>query len=300
MEHHRSLAPSTLVAIYTIAVGLFGSAELRTFGAINLAATPLAVKAVNVASLFVILVVECIPKRRLLQKQYEVSYRVENTGLTLKDYPPSATTSILVKPFFPHLIPLLYTGSKRRLTLDDLTRLPPHVLARPARLKLEAALREIDDKSPAYLLKGTTKAFGRRLLSPVIPRLLLVLCTFGEWSRANYLQADRPGQVFLVQDITSLIANPSIPQERGWALVGGFVFIYTGMAFMTFLYGEKTFNISVEYRAALIGTLYEKSLKLTSTAAREVGQGAATTYFSVDAERVVSVMELIHEICEYA
>ena len=70
------------------------------------------------------------------------------------------------------------------------------------------------------------------------------------------------------------------------------------MAFMTFLYGEKTFNISVEYRAALIGTLYEKSLKLTSTAAREVGQGAATTYFSVDAERVVSVMELIHEICE--
>lgn len=73
VEHYRSIAPSTLVSFYAIALGLFGAAELRTFKDVSLPSGPFALKAVNVASLFLILIGESIPKRRLLQKKYSVS-----------------------------------------------------------------------------------------------------------------------------------------------------------------------------------------------------------------------------------
>jgi hypothetical protein len=80
------------------------------------------------------------------------------------------------------------------------------------------------------------------------------------------------GQVFLVQNVTRFIADPTIPMERGWALVGGFVLIYSGISLCTYLYFEKVFMVSVQYRAGLIAALYSKTLRLTSVAAREVGQ----------------------------
>lgn len=84
--------------------------------------------------------------------------------------------------------------------------------------------------------------------------------------------------------------------ERGWALVGGFVIIYTLISLSTYLfffepsslcrppsvglisafsslrYWEKVFNMTVAYRSALVGTIYMKTLRLSSVAAREVGQ----------------------------
>lgn len=48
----------------------------------------------------------------------------------------------------------------------------------------------------------------------------------------------------------------------------------------------------------MVGTIYMKTLRLTSVAAREVGQGAATTLMSVDVEKVSVALEFVHEICE--
>lgn len=117
------------------------------------------------------------------------------------------------------------------------------------------------------------------------------------------------------------VSDTSIPKERGWALVGGFACIYVSIAMATYIYWEKvshersivrawrdgqlisedvwtkTFSIMVAYRSALVGAIYMKTLRLTSPAAREVGQGAATTYMSVDVERITDALEYIHEIC---
>jgi hypothetical protein len=35
------------------------------------------------------------------------------------------------------------------------------------------------------------------------------------------------GQVFLVQDITTFVSNKDVADDKGWALVGGFVVIYS-------------------------------------------------------------------------
>lgn len=52
----------------------------------------------------------------------------------------------------------------------------------------------------------------------------------------------------------------------------------------------------MQVRAALVGAIFAKALNLSSTAAREVGQGAATTYMSVDVERVLQGFELTWEL----
>jgi ATP-binding cassette subfamily C (CFTR/MRP) protein 1 len=72
--------------------------------------------------------------------------------------------------------------------------------------------------------------------------------------------------------MTRFVADPTIPSERGYALVGGFAIIYTLIALSTYLYWEKVFNMTVAYRSALVGTIYMKTLRLSSVAAREVGQ----------------------------
>lgn len=163
------------------------------------------------------------------------------------------------------------------------------MLAVPAGAKLKAALASGDLSSPTYLLKASISAFGGKLGGPALPKLFLTLFTFGLSSRPALpspnlvsptlipfaillLSPTLPGQVFLVQNVTRFIADPTIPMDRGWALVGGFVLIYSGISLCTYLYFEKVFAVSVQYRAGLIAALYSKTLRLTSVAAREVGQ----------------------------
>jgi len=43
-----------------------------------------------------------------------------------------------------------------------------------------------------------------------------------------------------------------------------------------FSYWEKVFNMTVAYRSALVGTIYMKTLRLSSVSAREVGQVSST------------------------
>ena len=45
-----------------------------------------------------------------------------------------------------------------------------------------------------------------------------------------------------------------------------------------------------------MGVIYSKSLKLSSAASRSLGGGVASTYMSVDVERVCEGAESIHEI----
>ena len=45
-----------------------------------------------------------------------------------------------------------------------------------------------------------------------------------------------------------------------------------------------------------MGVIYSKSLKLSSAASRSLGGGVASTYMSVDVERVCEGAESLHEI----
>jgi hypothetical protein len=78
--------------------------------------------------------------------------------------PPAyeSTLSFFVKPFFPHIVPLLYTGFRRRITLPELRDIPLYLRSDPATAKLLAALAVEDKTSSRYLAKVS-------LLSTYVP-----------------------------------------------------------------------------------------------------------------------------------
>ncbi|KAJ7888747.1 P-loop containing nucleoside triphosphate hydrolase protein [Mycena leptocephala] len=96
--------------------------------------------------------------------------------------------------------------------------------------------------------------------------------------------------------LITYVSNPDSQTAHGWALVGGFVCTYAAISLMTSLYWEKVFNCTVRYRGALVGNIHAKTLRLSSAAGREMGGGVASTYMSVDVERVCQGLETIHEL----
>ncbi|KAJ7747834.1 P-loop containing nucleoside triphosphate hydrolase protein [Mycena metata] len=193
----------------------------------------------------------------------------------------SAAASLLALPFFPHILPLLFTGARRRITLPELRDIPLYLRSDPATEKLLSALAVEDIKGERYLVKSSFCAFRARVLSPVFPRLLMLVGTFA--------------QVSLVEAMVSYVDDKSVPKERGTLIVAGFIVVYVSLAITNSVYAEKVNAFIVLYRSALSGVLYAKTLRLSSMAARELGQGAATTYMSVDVEKITSGFQLLQE-----
>lgn len=82
--------------------------------------------------------------------------------------PPAyeSTLSVLVKPLFLHLIPLLFTGSRRRITIPDLCDIPLYLRSDPATEKLLAALAIEDKSSDRYLVKVRLTSLVSCVVSP--------------------------------------------------------------------------------------------------------------------------------------
>ncbi|KAJ7827389.1 P-loop containing nucleoside triphosphate hydrolase protein [Mycena leptocephala] len=207
-----------------------------------------------------------------------------NNLTLIASQPPAyeSTLSFLVKPFFPHILPILVTGSRRRITLPELHDFPLYLRSDPATRKLEAALAKEEQTKKQYLLRSTLRAFAGHFLSPVLPRLIVLGATFA--------------QVSLVESMVSFVADKSIPRDQGPVLVGTFFVVYVSLAISNYVYSEKINAFIVLYRSALTGSLYAKTLRLTSMAARELGQGAATTYMAVDVEKATGGFATLHEL----
>ncbi|KAJ7653017.1 P-loop containing nucleoside triphosphate hydrolase protein [Mycena rosella] len=103
-------------------------------------------------------------------------------------------------------------------------------------------------------------------------------------------------QVTLVEQMILYVSDKSIPTERGTFLISAYFVVYVSLAISNYVYSEKVNAFIVLYGSALTGSLYAKTLRLTSMAAREVGQGAATTYMSVDVEKVTSGFQTLQEL----
>ncbi|KAJ6596244.1 P-loop containing nucleoside triphosphate hydrolase protein [Mycena vulgaris] len=268
-EHYHSIAPSALTTLYAISGAAFYAYTAR--GLYEMLALPVSLYATSAVtvSLFAFIFLESKSKRSLLLPT---------------DPPPAyeSTLSFLAKPFFPHILPLLYIGSKRRITLLELRDIPLSLRADPVTEKLLAALATGDKTSTLFLVKSTFKAFGGQFLSPAIPRLLMLAGTFS--------------QVTLVEQMILYVSDKSLAKERGTFLIAAYFAVYVSLAISNYVYAEKVNAFIVLYGSALTGSLYAKTLRLTSMAAREVGQGAATTYMSVDVEKVTSGFQTFQEL----
>ncbi|QRW07534.1 ABC transporter [Ceratobasidium sp. AG-Ba] len=256
---------------YGLLKGLFGAAILRTYSAVGMQREPIvgarrffSVYALSTASCLLLLIVECIEKKRLYQPAY-------------RSYSKESRSSVWTRSAFVWLLPLLWRGRTVKFSLDDLSDIPEQFKARESREPLEAAL-----KNSKSLMRATVKSCAGLILGPILPRLALALATFA--------------QPLLVQDLLAFVQDKNRPAQEGWALVGGFVCVYAVMTLSTAVYWEKVYAMVVQYRGGLVGTIYNKSLRLSAHESRTIGAGTASTYMSVDLERISEGIEYFHEI----
>ncbi|KAJ7465565.1 P-loop containing nucleoside triphosphate hydrolase protein [Mycena latifolia] len=268
-EHYHSIAPSTLTTLYAVVGTAFYAYPLWGLSEIRALPVYLYADAAAAVSLFALIFLESTNKRSLL---------IPTDPLPAYE----STLSFLVKPFFPHIVPLLYTGYRRRITLPELRNIPLYLRSDPATEKLMAALAIEDKTSSRYLAKSTFRAFSGHFLNPILPRLLVLAGTFS--------------QIILVEQMITYVSDKSIPKEHGTLLITAYFVVYVSLAISNYVYSEKINTFIVLYRSALTGSLYAKTLRLTSMAARELGQGAATTYMAVDVEKVTSGFIIFQEL----
>ncbi|KAK7691634.1 hypothetical protein QCA50_005033 [Cerrena zonata] len=268
IEHFRSMTPSTLAVCYALIKCIFQAAVLRTYvkiGSESDARVLVILTTVSIASYFTLICIEIFEKRRLLRN---------------KSLPTVSTTNVLSRLLCFWLLPLLLSGGRKSLTIDDCGEIPEEFSSKVAGDALYNALGKTS-KTPSYLLKASFRAFGLAFLAPVLPRIILLLATFA--------------QPLLVKQTISFISDPNRPLSQGWALVGGFVCVYAIIVFATSLYWEKVYNFTIQYRGALVNNVYKKSLTLSSNKSRIMGS-AASTHISVDVERICQGMEFLNEI----
>ncbi|KAF7338983.1 hypothetical protein MVEN_01974500 [Mycena venus] len=251
-EHYHSIAPSTLTSLCAVIGTAFYAYPLLGLRDMHALPVYLYADAAAAVSLFVLIFLESRSKRSLLIPM---------------DPPPAyeSTVSFFVKPFFPHIVPLLYTGYRRRITLPELRDIPLYLRSDPATVKLLAALAVEDNTSSRYLAKSTFRAFSGHFLSPVLPRLLVLAGTFS--------------QVTLVEQMVSYVSDKSIPKERGTWLIAAYFVVYISLTISNYVYSEKVNAFIVLYRSALTGS-----------------PGAATTYMSVDVEKVTGGFQTLQEL----
>ncbi|EPS93155.1 hypothetical protein FOMPIDRAFT_1056220 [Fomitopsis schrenkii] len=268
LEHFRSPAPSMLIICYTLLKSLFCAVTLRTYLQLGLfaAAHPgAAVWTAVTTSYMLVLCAELVEKRRLLRH---------------KVLAPVATASFISRSLYFWLMPLLWSGRKKTLTIDDCGMIPESLSARSTRYAIQDALSTAGRQSN-YLARATVKAFAMEFVAPAGPRLALLFVTFA--------------QPLLVNRTISFVTSDE-SDTQGWALVGAFACVYALIAVTTSLYWEKVYDATVGLRGALVGVIYSKSLKLSSASSRSLGGGVASTYMAVDVERVCEGAQSFHEI----
>jgi len=136
--------------------------------------------------------------------------------------PGLTTSSFAARSCYLWLVPLLWRGRNKDLTIDDCGDIPHELKSALAVARLEKLLLSMPNAS---LLSISFKAFGLQLMAPVLPRLLILIVTFA--------------QPLLVNQMISFIVDPTRPVEQGWALLGGFICVYVVMTLSNSLYWEK-------------------------------------------------------------
>ncbi|KAJ6467037.1 P-loop containing nucleoside triphosphate hydrolase protein [Mycena vulgaris] len=263
VEHFYAITSSTLIISYTFIRGLFTAAALRSASQMGLPPSAIAISALVTSSYFLFFFAELIPKPQS------------------KTISSVSTSNILSRFLYIWLFPLLWKGRKVVLTIDDCGTLPEELGAKSTRELLDDSILGRSDRKRLHLVGASLRTFPLAFISPVFPRILLLVATFA--------------QPLLVSRMITYISDPDPGSAKGWALVGAFACVYGLIALTTSIYWEKVYDSSVCYRGALVGSIYTKTLRLSSNAGRELGGGVASTYMSVDVERISQGLQVFHE-----
>ncbi|KAJ9475218.1 putative Metal resistance protein YCF1 (putative) [Pseudozyma hubeiensis] len=300
---HRQSRPSTTNVVFLTVCLIFDAVWVRSLATSGFVSTaPFIVSLIGVVVLFICLTVECLSKRALLidtWSQIRFNSTQDDDNFTheliqLSDVKPSRalTASVLSRAAHFWLLPTIWRGRNRELTLDNLEQSddPAQVqndITNFQRRWQHVCATSIGGPGPNALAWTILYTFRATFLRPVLPKLLFIAVSFA--------------QPFLIERTTSYLRSTTQPQMaepgyHGWGLVAAYALVYSLTALLTAHYQSIVDDSACRARRTLVSIIYQKSLRLNHDSAHSTGAGGATTLISADMERVCNGLVLIHEL----
>ncbi|BAE64600.1 unnamed protein product [Aspergillus oryzae RIB40] len=268
-EHICTIRPATINCGYLFLSSILSLAETRTLYFLEKNREIAVVYTVTQCIKVVLLITETMSKRSLLRRNY-------------RDSPPESTVGILGECLYCWLNPLLMLGNRVDLTVE---LLPPIEDSLRSTGQGESGLHALWRKdpnrnSPHSLLWACCRYYLVPILLGVVPRALQVAFTFA--------------QPFLVEATTTWVASNELthPKAQGYALIGAFGIIYTGIAVSTAFAHHQAYRVVSMIRASLVDMLYSHVMVMRDI---DVETSAPVTLMSADMERISGGLHYIHD-----
>ncbi|KAH8693924.1 ABC transporter [Talaromyces proteolyticus] len=269
LEHFRSVRPSKLLSLYFFFSTLFDIVRVRTIWAIDGLHTEATLFIVSMLLKVVLFSFEIYEKRGFIKYQYI-------------DGSPETWAGVFNRSLFWWLNPLLYSGAKKILMMEDLFPVEKAMVPSPeVKHKLAILWDQCENKEKSHsLVIPLMKTFKWELLAGVIPRL----------SQTGFTMA----QPYLIRSAVILFSDDEISNahSRGVALIAAFAIVYTGIAISTAQAQHKAYRVIALMRGVLITMIYEKATTMPSY--KDDGN-AAMTVMSTDIERIAAGFRYIHD-----
>ncbi|KAE8452148.1 hypothetical protein EG329_001615 [Mollisiaceae sp. DMI_Dod_QoI] len=267
-EHTRSVAPSTIIAIYLMVTFPFDIARVRTLFLLDYSFPTKTIAAVSAASIVVklgILFFEATSKRHILLDGYQ-------------HLPPEATSGPYSRLLFWWINPLLWRGFSSFFEVDDLYAIDDSLASTILGAKFQARWRIANKTRKHSLLMTVCSVLKWNIIGSGAPRALLIGLKFA--------------QPFLIRRTIDYVSNRNDqPGNVGWGLAGAYAIVYIGLALITASSEYLINRVTVQMRGGLVSLIYLKTVDLSVTALEE---GAALTLMSTDVERIIQSFVNLH------
>ncbi|KAG0222133.1 Multidrug resistance-associated protein 1 [Actinomortierella wolfii] len=204
------------------------------------------------------------------------------------------------------IVPLLNTGKKKALRMDDVWNLHPKILSYPllltsrsrmdadeavARQRVQATGISPSRPSPVRLFSVMIHTVGWIYSSAIIPRLLWIATHYSK----PIIFSSLIGFVSSYSATFKERGGESEPTTRGYGLV---VAIFCASVFAGLFeaqFQNICFQASIRARSVLVGLIYRKALRLSSTNKQE-GIGAIVNHMSSDVDKILELFLLVHTL----
>ncbi|KAF9159839.1 hypothetical protein DFQ26_006121 [Actinomortierella ambigua] len=283
----------------------------------------------------VVFVLENIPKQNYRSLKRTSASAIAAAKPDQPNPSPEPYANFFIRITFLWLVPLLNKGKKRPLRMDDIWNLHPKMLSYSlfltSQAKLDAdeaiARQQAEDEAKAHVMKDadaaaadgddakttitttTTQPSKAKELRKV--RLLNVIMHTVGWSfltavvpRLLYIPSlyVRPilfsGLIAFMDSYSVRSQEANVVPEPAWKGYGLAIAIVSTSLLSGLFEAQFTnlcFQSAVRARGAIVGLIYRKALRLSSTNKQE-GIGAIVNHMSTDVDRVILVFTVIHYI----
>ncbi|TVY83108.1 ABC transporter FUM19 [Lachnellula suecica] len=267
-EHTRAVRPSSLLSIYLLASLAFDVVQARTLYLRNERGIILGLFTANIGIKFVMILLESRSKRGYLRTPYNF-------------YPPEAISGLFSRSFFWWLNPILTTGFRKLLTLDDLFRPDNNLLSKKLQETAKTNWGKYLSSGRFALLYAMFQCVRWPLALMIFPRLCLV--------GFNYAQP------FLISSAIAYVSQPTGSQDEndGYGLIGAAGIIYLGIAISTTSYQHQIYRATTAFRGSMVSLIYAKTLQLQAGVYDEY---TALTLMSTDLDRLTLSLQAVCEI----